>query len=286
MSFLPNGTAIKWMGAGFLMLLIAFSFGCRPSDSSTSTLPVAKPLEVTLDAGASVPLILVTELESGQTPVGTTCKFLVSEDVKGSVPEAFIPKGSIIQGEVIRSRRENTLGGLMNQPARLDVHLKGITDTHGNTINFSAESNKDSDIHFDRSNTGEVERITTLSEDSSALELRDLITKDSHLDERTQARVVALCDQLGLSKSASSIKQGEGDRILEFVKNVRSLRSSSGTALTGSAAPIESAVELLGVVGQVGSKVGQMLKGRNIRAHVGTKVIVQTSDPMRATVFR
>ncbi len=271
------------LGSGFVG--IGVLLGCQTQPPAPPVPVPIQPVVSVIPRGTPIPLVLVTELESGNSPVGTSCRFLIESPVTGPNNVVFFEKGSMVAATVVRSRRENSLGGLMNQPARLDVHLLSASDVQGKPVDLSAQPDTISDINFDRSNTGRP-GAENLNENPNAEELKRLLLGNAPLDKAGKDRLQALVSQLRLSSASRNMQQGDGDRIMALIQKVRGASLSSSSGLTGSSVPVEAAVELLGVVQEVGSKVGRMIQGRNIRAYVGTKVTAYTTAEQRLTVYR
>ncbi len=248
--------------------------------------PVKKPEPrvVQLRAGTEVPLVLLRQISAGTTREGTLVPFMVAEDVSvdGVV---VIPKGSIAEGEVTWSRSEGSLGGLMNQPARLAVKLLHTRAADGGAVRLAADANDSEKAYaFNRENTGLDE--ARVSEDAIAQ------LKSSDVGQRVEAAIEGFFEtgdatKLNMEAEANqwlrgltrdndmqslekSLDQG-GSELERMVKHVR---DGTITKLAGTEALLAvSAIQELARLGRsIGGHLADRLKGRTIKAYVGTKV--------------
>jgi hypothetical protein len=239
--------------------------------------------EATLAAGTPVQAILLQEISAGATDEGQEVALMVSEDVKDAKGRVVVPKGSPVVAEVTLSRSEGTLSALMNQPARLNVRFKTLRAADGTTVELSADrEDREAEFEFTRANTGRGEpsrKLESLLEDEANEEamaaLQQLFESGDvrSLDSAdTRDRLQRIADEIGLEGTSRVIRQNELSQVGDLLQAVRRGSNLATLASGGSLAVVDAALELASVAGHVGSRLSRMVKGRTIRAHVGTPV--------------
>jgi hypothetical protein len=239
--------------------------------------------EATLAAGTPVQAILLQEISAGATDEGEEVALMVSEDVKDAKGRVVVPKGSPVVAEVTLSRSEGTLSALMNQPARLNVRFKTLRAADGTTVELSADlEDREAEFEFTRANTGRGEpsrKLESLLEDEANEEamaaLQQLFESGDvrSLDSAdTRDRLQRIADEIGLEGTSRVIRQNELSQVGDLLQAVRRGSNLATLASGGSLAVVDAALELASVAGHVGGRLSRMVKGRTIRAHVGTPV--------------
>jgi hypothetical protein len=219
---------------------------------------------------------------------------MVSEDVKDAKGRVLVPKGSAITGKVTWSRSEGTLGSLLNQPARLKVKIENVKAADGTVVKLSAEKGKPEEVELNRENTGRVvasQQLEKVAEDKAneaALEaIRDLFEKGevAKLDSpETRQKLTAIAQQMGMTTTSKVMQENQVDKVTDLVQQIRRGTSLANLATGGSASLVDAAIELAGVAGQIGDRLGRIVGGRNIRAYVGTPVEVYVLETVEVKV--
>ena len=88
--------------------------------------------------------------------------------------------------------------------------------------------------------------------------------------------------ELDLPDTRKVVESNELDKVQKLMTDLRSGGAVATLATGGGAAALAAVTELAGVAGEVGDKLGRMLKGRTIKAYVGTPVTAETAK--RVTV--
>ncbi|MEZ0324652.1 MAG: hypothetical protein ACAH95_01995 [Fimbriimonas sp.] len=275
-----------------LMLLpIVILAGCSAAQQAA---PPKPPEVVKLEAGTPVKAILMKELTSGGTQEGEDVPLMVSEDIKDAKGRVLVPKGSPITGKVTWSRTEGTLGSLLNQPARLKVKIDSVKAVDGVTVKLSAEKGKLEECEFNRENTGKVvasgqlEKLAGDKANDAALQaIRDLFEKGdvTNLDTpEGKQKLAAIVKEMGLTTTSKVMEENQVNKVTDLVLQIRRGSGLVNLATGGTATLVDAAVELAGVAGQIGDRLGKMVGGRNIRAFVGTPVEVFVLEPVDVKV--
>lgn len=278
-----------------LGLLAAFGLaGCGANAPAPAKIATR---EVTLEAGVEVPLILLRQISAGSTRQGTLVPFMVAEDVKTADGAVAIPKGTIAEGEVTWSRSEGSLGGLMNQPARLAVKFNRTRGAGGETVELCANRDQPEEAYaFTRDNTGLPDaRLTG--------ELRQKLG-ESDVAERLDAAISGFFETGDASKLDLEADAREWLRQLIRENDMKALDDSLAKggsdlgrvakhiqdgSLTQLAAPdLVLAVTAMQQLGQLAHSLerglSRTLKGRTIKAYVGTPVTAYVGKEAKVKV--
>lgn len=210
---------------------------------------------------------------------------MVAEDVKGPDGRVAVRQGSLANGEVVWSRSEGTLSGLLGEPARLHVRLGKVLAVDGSELALAADrENAEAPYEFTRANTRPPSQPPHLQSALRDEQVRDLAERlamaysgehdpDLLRDEASRQALDRLAEQLSLEETRRLLRAGvdPANRIGSALDLLR--RGDIRALATGDAALGLAAVgELANVAGQVGSRLGRMLRGRTIRAFAGTEV--------------
>ena len=248
--------------------------GCGPKDGSSF---VSGP-ETVAPKGAEVSLILLRQLEAGSTREGTLVPFMVAEDVRNAEGKTILEKGSIAEGEVIWSRSEGTLSGMMGKPARLEVSIKRTRAPGGETVLLQAgKDDTKKGFAFTRGNTGlQDARVDAQSGATLTEHVRESVdqffeTGDaSSLDAREEVRewLRRMASENGMDELREKMDGSTSD----LEKVVRNVRDGSITKLTAPemVLAVNAVIELGRLAHSVERSIGGKLKGRTIKAFVGT----------------
>lgn len=270
--------------------LLWMAAGCQKTPTSAEPGPEsaaksAEPGPIELPAGTRVPLRLLATLEAGRAKEGAPVVLMVAEDVKGADGRVAIRQGALARGEVVWSRSEGTLSGLLGEPARLHVRLDKVLAVDGSELALAADRNDaDRPYEFTRANTrppSQPARLESALQDDEVRQLAEQLAMayageqdtDFLRDEGSRAALNRLAEQLSLNETRRLLGAGSqpANRLgsaLDLVRrgDIRAL--AAGDAALGLAA----VGELANVAGQVGSRFSRMLRGRTIRAFAGTEV--------------
>lgn len=275
-------------------VLLAGCGGPSPAPSEAKKAPIT----VALSKGKAVPLILLRQIEAGGSREGLLVPFMVAEDVTDDAGHVLIEKGSVAEGEVTWSRSEGTLGGLMNQPARLAVRFNRTRASGGESVNLCADLEKpDEAFQFTRENTGrsEVESGQTLEgalNETVARSLNEFFTTGdpSRLDAETEARqwLIEATKAPGMEAARAYLdpdapQRAQAGDLQRVVKHLQ-----DGTITKLAAPELMLAANALSELGRLASSVdrslGAKLKGRTIKAYAGTKVSAFVKEEVKVKV--
>ena len=263
-----------------LAALLVVAVGCGPKEVAEPPKVVTRKVHVA--PGLEVRAVLLSELTSGGSNEGDDVPMMVAEDIRDASGAVVVVKGTPLLGKVTWSRAEGALGALTNQPARLNFKFDTVPAVDGTALKLSAVTGEAKDYELNRDNTGKTEpsaQLEKLAEDTTneqALEaVRELFDKGdaSKLDSpETRQKLSAIAQQMGLANTSKLIEKNEVDKMNDLVRQLRQGGTVAALASGGSATLVDAALELANVAGQVGSRLGRMLGGRNIKAYVGTPV--------------
>lgn len=286
----------KWW---LVAVAVALASGCGPKADSNAK-AVSAPTQVTLKAGTPVHLMLMAPLESGDCPVGMLFPMVVSEDVLDSASGAVvIAKGTPIMGEITKTRAAGALSGMLNQPARLEITTEPLS-VGGASLKLTAEEGSKEAVSFafSRDNTGlpdtrtdaDPELADALKNEASRKLLSEFTTAvESGVMQEDLAERMAkdpamngLFDRLGYART-QKLMQDSGDakkgfqRILDTAEGLRYGEVSKLGSLDLQLA-LAAMEEIGGLARDVQNTVRGIFKGRNIRAHVGNRVLMFTME--------
>ncbi|HVL39850.1 MAG TPA: hypothetical protein VM328_10720 [Fimbriimonadaceae bacterium] len=268
-----------------LLVTASLAWGCSKGPS-----PEQPPVRVTLPQGTEVRLLLLAQLEAGQAKVGDRVPFVVAEDVVVD-GRTLISAGAPASGEVVWSRSEGTLSALANQPARLAVKLTEVEMATG----AKARLETDGDAYqFTRANTGGgttgrvIEDLMRDPDRRQVLEqLAGMFESGSSADlSSPEAREVlqALAAEMNLPRTLELVRRQEMERAESLIARIK--EGGSAAAILGGShlATVAAVGELARLADDVGSRLGRMLRGRTIKAHVGTPVTARVAEDMAITL--
>jgi hypothetical protein len=257
------------------LIAIVVQSGCGPKGGAAE---VAGP-EAVAPKGAEVSLVLLRQLEAGSTREGTLVPFMVEEDVLNAEGKTVLEKGSIAEGEVTWSRSEGTLSGMMGKPARLEVSIKRTRAPGGETVLLQAgKDDPKENFAFTRGNTGlQDARVDTQGGQSLTEQVRDSVdeffeTGDaSNLNAREEVR--EWLRRMASENEMEELREKMDGSTSDLEKVVRSVRDGSITKLTAPemVLAVNAVMELGRLAHSVERSIGGKLKGRTIKAFVGTR---------------
>ena len=264
------------------LLGVLFVSGCGPKDGAAA---VSGP-EAVAPKGAEVSLVLLRQLEAGSTREGTLVPFMVEEDVRNAEGKTILEKGSIAEGEVTWSRSEGTLSGMMGKPARLEVSIKRTRAPGGETVLLQAEKDDPKGgFAFTRGNTGlQDARVDTQGGETLTERVRDSVdeffeTGDaSNLDAREEVR--EWLRRMASENEMDELREKMDGSTSDLEKVIRSVRDGSITKLTAPemVLAVNAVMELGRLAHSVERSIGGKLKGRTIKAFVGTRARAYIAD--------
>jgi len=263
-------------GAGYAFLV-------RPNAGKSISSEIgAKTAPVKVAPGTKIPLTLMQELESGGTPTGTKVSFMVNQDVEADGTVA-IPKGSVVIGEVSWSRREGSLDGLMQRPARLNLKFKEAILADGKTVPIGGSPDSD-EFEFNRDNTTPDREPEATAENPAVEEaLTKLRTKllesDPDLREEDLSPLLeGLAGNLKLQSTERILKQNELSEVNQLLKQLKGTGGVASLATGQAELAIAAVQELAQLANGVGRRMDRMLRGRNIKAYMGTEIELVVRD--------
>ncbi|MBX3120248.1 MAG: hypothetical protein KF784_14375 [Fimbriimonadaceae bacterium] len=274
--------------------------GCGSGSSAKAETPEAaksRAVEVTLTKGQPVQLMLAKRLDAGSCKQGDYVPLLVAEDLQDAAGNIVFPRGSVVDGEVTWSRSEGTLSGVMGQPARLEIKLKGLKLDSNHFVALCADADDSEKAYaFNRSNTGvagtESTRLEQLLQEEVSRQTLEKVSmmfngEDVDLDsEESKAALDRIAQELGLNQTKRTVESGRSgisgvnDSIRQLQKgNLLTLANGEGALALGAV------MELANLAGQVGGKLSASLKGRTIRAYPGTRLTAYVTEDSKVTIF-
>lgn len=280
----PPPKRIQHMRSGWACLAVVLSFavaGCVPKSEE----PEAAHGPVKLAAGADVQVLLLKPLEAGTAKEGEAVPFVVARDVPGEGGVAAIRAGAPAEGSVTWSRSEGTLSGLANRPARLAVKVDRVQAVDGTWIDLTM---RDEAHQFTRANTGRRAALDVVEELATDPNQRETLEKLARLFEDPDSidlnspegrrMLDVLAERLDLPQTRQLVAQDEVRRAQGLVERIRAGGSAAAILGGSTLATVAAVGELAQLADDVGSRLGRMLRGRTIKAHVGTPVTAQVAE--------
>ncbi len=272
---------------GALSLIVA---GCNNSgtNQSHSSAGVTDPnlINVSLTKGQPVELMLAKRLDAGSCKEGDYVPLIVAEDVKDATGTVGIPKGTVVDGEVAWSRSEGTLSGMVGQPARLEIRVKGAKLDEAHTIPLCASvEDPEKAYAFTRDNTGlpgsETIQLDAILKDEAKRQALEQLNKAMSGEEvalestETQMAIQRIAQELNLSETQKLV-ESSGSSWIGLSSSLKDLQKGNLLSIAGGEGTLAvgAAMELINLAGQVGGQITDKLKGRTIRAFPGTRVTV------------
>ena len=288
---------IVWCGRFALALALLGVAGCGNMSNSTTTAPKPGRL-IGVRAGMEVPLSLLSQIEAGKARKGQLVPFMVTEDVKNDNGDVVIAKGTIAEGEVTWSRSEGTLSAMVNEPARLEVRLKHTRSSGGWPIPLCTDMDKpDEGYQFTRDNTGKPAERNDVGVDPEVTEAavqaisEFMETGDSsRLNANTRARewLIKVSKEPGMEAARSFIdpEAPQKAQATDLERVVKHVRDGSITHLAGGEVMLAVAAlqEFGNLAHSVEHSISSRLKGRTIKAYVGTPVKAYVAKDVSAKV--
>lgn len=270
-----------------LLVLAAplFVYGCGSKNGTTA----AVGPEAVAPKGAEVSLVLLRQVEAGSTREGTLVPFMVAEDVRNSEGKVVLEKGAIAEGEVTWSRSEGTLSGLMRKPARLEVSIKRTRAPGGETIPLQADKeNPKEGYAFTRANTGlQDARVDTQQGVNLTEQVRDSVDEffetgdSSKLDAQEEVR--EWLSRMASENGMNDLRGKMDGHTSDLEKVVRNVRDGSIMSLAGPemVLAVNAVMELGRLAHSVERSIGSKIKGRTIKAYVGTPARAYIADDVK-----
>ncbi len=275
---------------GFLIAIVGlvvagagYAFLIRPNVGKSVVSGIgAKSAPIKLAPGTKVPLTLMQELESGGTPTGTKVSFMVNQDVQADGGLA-IPKGSVVIGEVSWSRRENALDGVMQRPARLNLKFTEARLADGQTVLIGGATDSE-EFEFNRDNTtrnaAPEPEVTNPAVEEALTKLRAKLSEsDPDLKEEDLKPLLdGIAGDLKLQSTERILKQNELGEVNQLLKQLKGTGGVASLATGQAELAIAAVQELAQVANGVGRRMDRMLRGRNIKAYMGTEIELVVRD--------
>jgi hypothetical protein len=244
--------------------------------------------------GVEIPLILIQEIQAGATAVGTVVPYMATQDVIDSQGNVVIKRGAIAYGKIVRSRGEGSLSALVNQPARLEITIYSVDGIDGSKIELSAvkDGAQSDPYELNRTNTGKLEGCEKLDQawdkgdnQKDLVSLARLVQSSKNSDLSANPATADLLKKLSADldlKAAAGLKdKGDIDKVARMLGQIANGQTNLGALGQAPLGQIGALIELTKVVGYVGNRLGDALKGRTIRAHVGTPLKAYVVDEVK-----
>jgi hypothetical protein len=292
----------------FLLASALVVAGCAPGSGGVATTKYG-----TLAAGTELVLSLLGQLEAGQAKEGDKVPLVVSQDVRDDSGNVLIPRGAVVQGEVSWSRSEGSLSGLARQPARLAIRVPEIRTPEGDPVRLVAKLDKpDEPFMFTRDNTGKIELESTEVQNARGhvAESAKVVALDKAEIEKIRSEIEAAIKtgeferlqndaefKSAMEKLANDLELSSVRRVvvsehgkpsgLQKAKELM-LCAEKGTFVNLSGPEMALAMETIEQLGnaarQIDRKVSGMIKGRTIKAYMGTPVKMYVAETKRVKV--
>lgn len=254
-----------------------------------------EPKKVSLKQGVEIPLVLAANLQAGSSKQGSVVPFIIAEDVKSDDGTVVIAKGAVGYGQVVWSRSEGTLSALMDKPARLDVRLDYVTSIDGQKVKIESEPGKgDEAYEFTRANTGKIGESAAAEQawsdpdkQKAMTTLMQLIERSKKSDLANDPQTAELLDKLSkdLNLSYSGLETKSKERVSSLLGSVGNGDVSLDRLARAALPEVTALLELTKVTGFIGKQIGGALKGRTIRAYVGTPVSAYARTDQTFTIM-
>ena len=270
------------------LLILAALFCVYGCGSKNGTAAAVGP-EAVAPKGAEVSLVLLRQVEAGSTREGTLVPFMVAEDVRNSEGKVVLERGAIAEGEVTWSRSEGTLSGLMRKPARLEVSIKRTRAPGGETIPLQADKeNPREGYAFTRANTGlQDARVDTRQGVNLTEQVRDSVDEffetgdSSKLDAQEEVR--EWLSRMASENGMNDLRGKMDGHTSDLEKVVRNVRDGSIMSLAGPemVLAVNAVMELGRLAHSVERSIGSKIKGRTIKAYVGTPARAYVAEDVK-----
>lgn len=279
-----------------LLLLVTLSLvACENTITRGDEPAKPAPRTITLNQGTEVPLLLLSALSSGGSKEGDSVVFVVSDDVEIDGSTA-IPKGTIALAEISWSRGASVASQMVNQPARLAISMPFLSISPDQRVKLTYDGKES--FEFNQENT---------QPDQSASELQKAAQ-----DEELRAALLRVVEGVSLGGDGAGISGDAGEQDLRKLADAldlpatRELVEAEGgiaaadqlgdlvnLAKGGNLSALQdpqlllalSALEELGsLAGRVDKGLRGAIKGSNIHARVGTKLVFEVAETVQVTV--
>lgn len=274
------------------------SAGCN-GNSPLSLGP--KSVTHTVPADTEVELITLQAVSSDGSDVGDKLTFVVGSDIKSTDGNVAIPEGTKVQAVISKSRGANALSGLINQPARISVELNPIEVSEGQTIVLSGNvDDNPSEYAFKREDglpSGDPQVLKDMMQDAATQQLfkdlGDAIERGenpqdlaSRLSENPAFKMMLEQERMKYSKRFSNSKADAEAGVQDLLKSFSEIKKGNLAAVSDMDVSL-----ILSAVGEMGSMVEDaqdtlkgVMKGRNIRIPIGSRIKVKTAQSSTWTV--
>jgi len=263
---------------GFLAPLLLL--GCQPGESS-------KVAPAILPSGLALRTVLMVELQSGRDPEGTQVPTMLPEALVDRHGYTLIPAGTLAIGTVSKSRRGTAFTAVVNEPPRLEVRFETMKLPDGTVLEVTGDGNGDParPYQFTQRNTVRDQRAPNVDAVMKDPDLKKTLEKlnDAYAEDRDQIvwgakdreNLVKVAEKLQLPELGAELKKGGPDVLDRLTRN---LISTSAGALTGGiGSSLSAALQAASIAGEAGRAIARAFVGPNIRAHVGTEVVLRLS---------
>lgn len=279
-----------------LAVLGGFGYGAWQVKSGAWEVPFIPGPVSTLPAGTEVKLLTLANLDAGKSKVGQSFPLVVAEDIKDSSGRVLIEAGSIVTGEVTRSRGGSLAATIVNQPARLEAKFNSVKTVDAQSSPLVVDkSEPEKSYEFTRRNAGEADAgdaieamwqheetqkaITALSGKLSG-EKVDLTAPDM---KKVLADAAKTMDMPNTNQLLQGKDQRTGKDFDELSQSMDKVISGNLKGMNGGEIVVAAMAlgEMGKLVGSVDKTLRNTLKGRSITVPIGTPVSVYTTKELK-----
>lgn len=254
-----------------------------------------------MPAETEIELITLQAVSSDGSSVGDNLTFVVASDIKSSEGNVAIAEGTKVQAVISKSRGANALSGLINQPARISVELKPIEVAGGQTIALSGNvEDNPSEYAFRREDglpSGDPQVLKDMMQDAATQQLfkdlGDAIERGenpqdlaSRLSENPAFKMMMEQERMKYAKRFNNSKADAEAGVQDLLKSFSEIKKGNLAAISDMDVSL-----ILSAVGEMGSMVEDaqdtlkgVMKGRNIRIPIGSRITVKTAQSATWTV--
>ncbi len=277
-------------------VLGAFGYGAWQVKSGKWEVPFIPGPVSTLPAGTEVKLLTLANLDAGKSEVGKSFPLVVAEDIKDSSGRVLIEAGTIVTGEVTRSRGGSLAATLVNQPARLEAKFNPVKTVDAQSSPVAVDkTDPKKDYEFTRRNAGEADAgdaieamwqhdetqkaITALSGKLSGQKV-DLTAPDM---KKVLADAAKTMDMPNTNQLLQGKDQRTGKDFDELSGSMDKIINGNIKGMNGSEIVVAAMAlgEMGKLVGSVDKTLRNTLKGRSITVPIGTPVSVYTTKELK-----
>ncbi len=227
----------------------------------------------------------MVELQSGRDPEGTKVPVILPEPLVDKDGYTLIPAGTTCVGIVVRSRRGTAFSAVVNEPPRLEARFETMRLPDGTVLELTGNVNGEIGLPyiFTQKNTAPDQRDFDIEEVMKDPALKETMQKlnDAYAEDRAlikwgpndRENLEKISEKLNLTALTSELKKG-GPDVLDRVTH-HLLRDGTRVLAGDSTALLGAALQAATLAGEAGRAISRAFVGPNIRAHIGTAIILR-----------